>query len=249
MKLSVFIPAGMASTRFPGKPLVDILGMPMIEHVRRRALLNPDVSSAIVATCDQEIVDVVESYGGQAVMTDQSHFSCNDRVSEAAFNIDADIIVNIQGDEPLFNPDMISYLISPMKYDSSVVCTNLMSLIETEQEFNNVNVVKVVCDISGNALYMSREPIPSKSKSKSKSFDCFKILGIYAFRKPLLMQFLSWGPSPIETIETIDMIRLLEHGQQVRMVVSPFQSIGVDTPEDLIVAKNMMSKDALFGKY
>jgi len=249
MKVTVIIPARMASTRFPGKPLVDILGLPMIEHVRRRVLLHQDVDSAIVATCDKEIFDIVESYGGQSIMTGSNHFCCNDRVSEAAIDIDADIIVNVQGDEPLFNPEMISLLVKPMMDSRQIICTNLMSRIETEQEFCSTNEVKVVCDLNSDALYMSREPIPSARKTSLSSFDRFKQLGVYAFRKPILEKFLSWGPSPLEIIETIDMIRLLEHGYKVRMVDSPFKTIGVDTPEDLEVAIELLNKDHLFGTY
>ena len=249
MKITAIIPARMASTRFPGKPLVDILGLPMIEHVRRRVLLHPDVYSAIVATCDKEIFDMVKSHGGQAIMTSLDHFCCNDRVSEAAVDLDADIIVNVQGDEPLFNPEMISYLVEPMRHNSQIICTNLMSRIETEKEFCNNNEVKVVCDLNNDALYMSREPIPSAKKTNLNSLDRFKQLGVYAFRKSILQQFASWGPSPLEIIETIDMLRFLEHGYKVRMVDSPFKTIGVDTPEDLEIAIKLLSNDHLLGTY
>lgn len=249
MKITAIIPARMASTRFPGKPLKDLLGLPMIEHVRRRVLMHSDVNSAIVATCDKEIFDSVNSHGGESIMTSSDHFCCNDRVSEAAVNVDADIIVNVQGDEPLFNPEMISYLVEPMKLDGNIKCTNLMSRIETEHEFHNPNEVKVVCDLNSDALYMSREPIPSAKKTSLNSLDRYKQLGVYAFRKSILEEFASWGPSPLEIIETIDMLRLVQHGYKVRMIDSPFKTIGVDTPEDLEVAIELLSKDSLFGTY
>jgi 3-deoxy-manno-octulosonate cytidylyltransferase (CMP-KDO synthetase) len=249
MKITAIIPARMASTRFPGKPLEDILGLPMIEHVRRRVLLHPDVNSAIVATCDKEIFDIVMSNGGESIMTSSAHFCCNDRVSEAAVDVDADIIVNVQGDEPLFNPEMISSLVEPMKNDNQIICTNLMSRIETEEEFCNPNEVKVVCDLNSDALYMSREPVPSAKKTNLNSLDRFKQLGVYAFRKSILQKFASWSPSPLEIIETIDMLRLLQHGYKVRMIDSPFKTIGVDTPQDLEVAIELLSKDHLFGTY
>jgi 3-deoxy-manno-octulosonate cytidylyltransferase (CMP-KDO synthetase) len=249
MKLTVIIPARMSSTRFPGKPLVDILGIPMIEHVRRRVLLHSDVESAIVATCDYEIADVVSSFGGEVAMTDSSHFCCNDRVSEAASQLESDIIINVQGDEPLFNPNMLDYLINPMKMDSDISCTNLMTKITSKAEFVDKNIVKVVNDLSGHAMYMSREAIPSDSKGVLDYENCYKQLGVYAFKKPLLDSFLSWGPSPMEMVETVDMLRLLEHGQKVKMIEAPFDGVGVDTPKDLEVAIKLMKEDEFYGNY
>ena len=249
MKLTVVIPARMSSSRFPGKPLADILGLPMIEHVRRRVLLHPDVEDAIVATCDDEILNVVISNGGKSVMTSPDHYCCNDRVAEASQGIDADIIINVQGDEALFNPEMLNYLIEPYQQDPSLKCINLMTKIRTDEEFYDINEVKVVCDLKNNALYLSREPIPSGRKTKSKNFPRYKQLGIYALQKELLSQFLKWGPSPWESIETVDMLRLLEHGHLIRMAVSPFETISVDTPKDLELVKQLMKKDPLFEKY
>lgn len=249
MKLTVIIPARMSSTRFPGKPLVDILGLPMIEHVRRRVLLHKDVESAIVATCDNEIADVVSSYGGNTLMTKSTHFCCNDRVAEAASQLDAEIIVNVQGDEPLFNPKMIDYLINPMKEDGQVSCTNLMTRLSTEKDFNDKNIVKVANDLSGNALFMSREPIPSNFKGILDYKNSYKQLGVYAFKKKLIEDFLTWGPSPLELIEGVDMLRMLEHGQKIRMIEAPFEGVGVDLPIDLEIAKALMKKDKFFKKY
>ena len=134
----------MASTRFPGKPLADILGLPMIEHVRRRLLLSHDINDVIVATCDQEILDLVQSYGGQVIMTSDQHERCTDRVAEAIAEINADVVINVQGDEPLINPEMIGPLLEPLKKEKDLLCTNLMNKIETNVEFNNPNVVKMV---------------------------------------------------------------------------------------------------------
>lgn len=249
MKFVVIIPARMSSSRFPGKPLAKICGMPMVEHVRRRVLLNSKVSNAIVATCDKEIFEVVRDGGGESIMTSHSHFCCNDRVSEAARSLDTDIIINVQGDEPLFDPEMIDILLQPMIDDPDVLCTNLMAKIENDKEFRDVNEVKVVCDLASNAIYMSREPIPSTKKSGEAKHEFYKQLGVYAYSRESILNFGQWGPSPLETMETIDMIRFMEHGEKVRMVCSPFPSIGVDTPNELEIAERLMKDDKYFGNY
>ena len=249
MKFVVVIPARMSSSRFPGKPLADICGMPMVEHVRRRVLLNPKVSNAIVATCDKEICDVVREAGGESLMTSSTHFCCNDRVAEAVQSLDSDIVINVQGDEPLFDPNMIDILLEPMIDNSDVLCTNLMAEIENEREFRDINEVKVVCDIDSNAVYMSRESIPSTQKSGDMKHKFYKQLGVYAYTRDSILKFGQWGPSPLESMETIDMVRFIEHGIKVRMICSPFPSIGVDTPNELEVAESLMKADKYFGGY
>ena len=248
MKIIAVIPARMASTRFPGKPLVNILGIPMIEHVRRRVALSPIFSEVIVATCDQEIKDIVIGNGGHAIMTDSNHVRCTDRIAEAAENFDADIIVNVQGDEPLVDPEMFHPLVEPLKEDKSLDCVNLMSEITNEKEFYNQNVVKVVCDINENALFFSREPIPSE-KMYSSSYKKYKQLGIIAFRKEFLLKFTKLSPTPLEIIESNDMLRLLENGFFVRMVKSDIRIVGVDTPTDMERVKIIMKSDPLLTKY
>ncbi len=243
------IPARMASTRFPGKPLIDILGLPMIEHVRRRALLSPHISKVVVATCDREILDVVTNYGGLAVMTANSHERCTDRVAEAALPLEADIIVNIQGDEPLLQPSMLELLTTPLICEPDLLCTNLMNRIDNEQEFNSPDVVKTVCDHYGNALYFSREPIPSGRKAGNNIMQRFKQLGVIAFRKMFLHQFTSLPQTPAERIESVDMLRAVEHGYKVRMVLSTDKTIGVDTPADLERVIALMAKDPLCSRY
>ena len=239
----------MASTRFPGKPLADILGLPMIEHVRRRLLLSHDINDVIVATCDQEILDLVQSYGGQVIMTSDQHERCTDRVAEAIAEINADVVINVQGDEPLINPEMIGPLLEPLKKEKDLLCTNLMNKIETNVEFNNPNVVKTVCDARGNALYFSREPIPSPLKAGELHYKKYKQLGIIAFRNNFLKHFTKLRPTPLEQVESVDMMRAIEHGYKVRMVLSPFEGIGVDTPGDLEDAIILMKQDPFFGNY
>ena len=249
MKVIAVVPARMASTRFPGKPLADILGLPMIEHVRRRLLLSHEINDVIVATCDQEILDLVQSYGGQAIMTSDQHERCTDRVAEAVEAINADVVINVQGDEPLVNPGMIGPLLEPLKKEKELLCTNLMTKIETNVEFNNPNVIKIVCDPQGNAIYFSRESIPSPLKAGELNYNKFKQLGIIAFRNDFLKHFTKLPPTPLEQVESVDMMRAVEHGYKVRMVMSNFKGIGVDTPNDLEQAKALMENDKWFGKY
>ncbi len=243
------IPARMAATRFPGKPLADILGLPMVEHVRRRVSLCPLINEVVVATCDREIYESIESHGGRAVMTSDIHERCTDRIAEAALNTSADIIINVQGDEPLVHPDMFSPLLGPLLRDSALHCTNLMSEITNDEDFLSPNVVKTVCDPDWNVLYFSREPIPSLKKAGNLEVKKFRQLGIIAFRRDFLNLFSSLPQTPLEKVESVDMLRAIESGYKVRMVVTPFQIIGVDTPKDLERARAMMAEDPLFKVY
>ena len=247
MKTLIVIPARMASTRFPGKPLVDILGLPMIEHVRRRVLLHPEVNSAIVATCDKEIFDMVKSYGGQSIMTSSDHFCCNDRVSEAAIDVDADIILNVQGDEPLIQPETIGKTI-PYFQDQSIDIVNIMSCLETKEAFENENNVKVVVNNSNDALYFSREPIPSSWKGW-KEIPRFMQTGIIAFRRGALINFNSMEETKLEKIESVDMNRILENGGKIRMILTEEITIGVDVPDDLVMAEKLLVNDHAMKGY
>lgn len=249
LKVVAVIPARMASTRFPGKPLADILGLPMIEHVRRRVALSPLIQEVVVATCDREIFETVTTSGGQAVMTAPTHERCTDRVAEAMTAIAGDIVINVQGDEPLVHPDMFAPLLAPFQGEPELPCANLMSAIVSDEEFANPNVVKTVCDLKGNALYFSREPIPSVRKASGLAFQKYKQLGIIAFRRGFLQVFTNLAPTPLEAVESVDMLRAVEHGYQVRMVVTPFQVVGVDTPEDLERARTLMKHDELLRIY
>ena len=249
MKVIAIIPARMASTRFPGKPLADILGLPMIEHVRRRVLRCLLIDDVIVATCDNEILDLVRSHGGHAVMTSDQHERSTDRVAEAMGINNADLVINVQGDEPLVNPEMFAPLLEPFKNEKDLLCTNLMTVCESDIEFKNPNVVKTVCDPRGNALYFSRESIPSPRKAGTLLYKKYKQLGVIAFRNEFLKEFTKLPPTPLEQVESVDMLRAVEHGYKVRMVLSPFQVIGVDTPTDLEHVVKLMEDDPLFGSY
>lgn len=189
MKIIAIIPARMDSTRFPGKPLADIHGLPMIEHVRRKVALSNSVSEVIVATCDREIFDVVKAHGGKAVMTSSSHQRCTDRIVEASLSLDADIVINVQGDEPMVRPEMLESVIAPLINDPGLICANLISEISSDEEFNSSNVVKTVFDTDNNVVYFSREPIPSVRKASGLPYKKYKQSGIIAFRKDFLLSF------------------------------------------------------------
>ena len=242
MKVIAVIPARMASTRFPGKPLADILGLPMIEHVRRRLLLSQEIDDVIVATCDLEILELVQSYGGQALMTSDKHDRCTDRVAEAISSKNADIVINVQGDEPLVNPEMIGPLLEPLKKDKELLCTNLMAKIVTDDEFNNPNVIKQYV-ILREMLFISPENQFSPMNARRLSYEKYKQLELLHFE--MTKYFTKLKPTPLEQLESVDMMRAIEHGYKVRMVLSSFQLIGVDTPNDLEQATALMKQDKL----
>lgn len=248
MKIIGVIPARMGSSRFPGKPLALICGKSMIEHVYKRSIMSNSLSELYVATCDQEIFDAVAGFGGKAIMTDACHERCTDRIAEAVRTIDADIIVNIQGDEPLVYPDMIDAAVSPLIEDETVVCSNLMARIDSDEDFEDPNEVKVVVDTRSNALYFSREPIPSKKKG-AKDVKGYKQVCIIPFRRDFLFTYTALPPTPLEIIESVDMLRVLEHGYQVKMVLTDYVTCSVDTHEDLKNVETLMRKDSLFPQY
>lgn len=248
MKIIGVIPARMGSSRFPGKPIAPIRGKPMIEHVYKRSAMSGSLDELYVATCDREIFDVVEGFGGKAIMTDACHERCTDRIAEAVQNLEGDIIVNIQGDEPLVFPDMIDAAIAPLLEDDSIICSNLMAPIESEEDYEDPNEVKVVVDRRSDALYFSREPIPSKKKG-AKNIVAYKQVCIIPFRRDFLFTYTRLPSTPLEIAESVDMLRVLEHGYKIRMVLTERSTCSVDTPEDLKHVDALMQTDPLFPKY
>jgi len=247
-KVVVVIPVRMGSTRFPGKPLKKILGISMIEHIYKRAALCKQIDDIAIATCDQEIIDACESFGAKAIMTSTKHDRSVDRVAEAINNINCDIVVNLQGDEPMVTPYIIQELINVMNSDELVECANLVSKIDIE-EFLNPNTVKIVNDINDNIIYFSREPIPSKSKSSNDNFENYRQIGIMAFRKNFLLKYTELPSTPLENIESVDMLRILEHGFKIKMVKVDYKGIGVDIPSDISKVEQLMTNDGLLQKY
>lgn len=246
MRIVALIPARMGSSRFPGKPLANLLGKPMIGHVYDRVAQNPLLAMTAVATCDREIADYITSVGGRAVMTGSHHERASDRCAEALEILEAelgskyDIVVMVQGDEPMTHPAMISEAVRPMLDDPSIQVVNLLGGIESAAEFEDRNCIKVVCDVHGNALYLSREPIPTRSRVPAVPMG--KQVCVIPFRRDFLLTYTRMTPSPLEIVESIDMLRVLEHGMKVRMVPTRYSSRSVDTPADLELVAQLMAK-------
>lgn len=245
MNILALIPARMGSSRFPGKPMVRILGKPMIGHVYERVSKSSLLTATAVATCDREIYDYIESIGGKAVMTGDQHERASDRCAEAlvilekANNIKYDIVVMVQGDEPMTHPEMIDEAVGPLLRDPAVQITNLLGKISDAEEFEDRNCIKVVCDLQGNALYFSREPIPTRCKASAIPMG--KQVCIIPFRRDFLLEYTRMAPTPLEVAESVDMMRILEHGGKVRMVPTRHATQSVDTPQDLHRLEKIMA--------
>ncbi len=253
MNVVAIIPARMNSSRFPGKPLEKIHGMPMIGHCLLRTQLCAELTDTYVATCDNEIYEYVHSVGGKAIMTSDSHDRASDRTAEAMTFIEnengekVDIVVMVQGDEPMIQPSMIEESLAPF-HDSSVQVVNLMSKIDSVEEFEDPNEVKVVVDKNLNAMYFSREPIPSRKKGV-EDVPMLKQVCIIPFRRDYLLKFNSMDETNLEIIESVDMMRILENGEEVRMVMTNCTSFSVDTLDDLKRVEAAMKNDPLMNTY
>jgi 3-deoxy-manno-octulosonate cytidylyltransferase (CMP-KDO synthetase) len=244
MNILALIPARMGSSRFPGKPMALILGKPMIGHVYERVAKSPMLATTAVATCDQEIFDYIQSIGGTAVMTADTYERASDRCAEAllkleqANNTHYDIVVMVQGDEPMTHPDMIAEAVQPMLDDPTIQVVNLLGEIKDVVEFEDRNCIKVVCDLQRNAMYFSREPIPTRCKIDNIPMG--KQVCIIPFRRNYLIEYTRLAPTPLEIAESVDMMRILEHGMKVRMVPTKHNTQAVDTPDDLKKVQRLM---------
>ena len=238
------IPARLASTRLPEKPLVDIGGWPMLRHVWHRALQARGLDEVAIATPDEAIAQAAEGFGARVVMTAASHPSGTDRLAEAArllkLNPD-DIVVNIQGDEPLLDPAGIELAFQPLLQNAEVVMSSLMCPCP-ERELDNPACVKVVCASNGDALYFSRARLPFvRNPSAASIVSVMQHIGLYAYRNHLLQTFLTLPPSPLEQTEGLEQLRVLEHGYRIRMARIEQAPLGVDTPEDLARARELLA--------
>jgi 3-deoxy-manno-octulosonate cytidylyltransferase (CMP-KDO synthetase) len=226
----VVIPARYHSTRFPGKPLADIAGHSMIEHVYTRATAAPGVDAVVVATDDVRIAQAVERFGGLVRMTRSTHRAGLDRIAEVAADLCCDIVVNVQGDEPLLEPQMITQVIEPLDSDATVRMSTLRRQISDPADNHSPHVVKVVVDLEDNALYFSRAAVPFV---RDAALPLFKHVGLYAYRRSFVCELASLPPTPLEIAESLEQLRALEHGFRIRVRETHFDSIGVDTPNDL----------------
>ncbi|RPJ04774.1 MAG: 3-deoxy-manno-octulosonate cytidylyltransferase [Deltaproteobacteria bacterium] len=246
MKVIAIIPARYGSTRFEGKPLADILGKPMIQWVYDGVRQSRLIEKVIVATDDQRIAETVEQFGGYAVMTSASHATGSDRVAEVARKLKAEIIINVQGDEPLLRGSVIDKAIRPLLKDPSIPLSTLMTRIEGVKDWINPNVVKVVADQRGFALYFSRSPIPFPrglnvekllaSSSRGENLlphRVFKHIGVYAYRREFLLRYSKMKHTPLEKLEKLEQLRALENGFSIKLTSVDYEPLSVDTPEDL----------------
>jgi 3-deoxy-manno-octulosonate cytidylyltransferase (CMP-KDO synthetase) len=226
------IPARFHSTRLEGKPLADINGKPMIQHVYENVIRSSVLDDALVATDDMRIKETVEKFGGNAVLTSKDHPTGTDRISEVAENLDVQVVVNIQGDEPFINPGMIDEVASPLLEDAELPMCTLMHEIKRKEDFCDPNVVKVVTDRWGFALYFSRSLIPYPRHEQGH--HVYENIGIYAYQKEFLLTFSKLKPAALERSESLEQLRALENGFRIKVVLArDYISFSVDTPEDL----------------
>jgi len=247
MRITAVIPARYNASRFPGKVLADLHGKPMIQWVYERTVQSPLLDRVLVATDDERILQAVTAFGGEAVMTRPDHASGTDRLAEIAGQLNSDLIVNVQGDEPLISPRMISDVVSPLRRGSGFAMGTLMSRITTREEFFDPNVVKVVTDRHGFALYFSRAPIPLQRDSPDGDAEdfsqtlAFRHVGLYVYRRDFLQTFPKLSPTPLEKLERLEQLRALEHGFRIKVFRTDQICFGVDTPQDLENVKTILA--------
>ncbi len=257
MKVVAVIPARYGSTRFEGKPLADILGKPLIQHVYEGVCQSKLIDKAIVATDDQRILDVVRGFGANGVITSPDHPTGTDRVAEVAQKLRAEIIVNVQGDEPLIKGPTIDKAIRPLLRDNTLPMSTLMTRIKEVKDWLNPHIVKVVVDQKGLALYFSRSPIPfprdlnierllSKSSHGQEVLAkrVFKHIGVYVYRRDFLLRYSKMKPTPLERLEKLEQLRALENGYRIKVTAVDYEPLSVDTPEDLQRVVTFLSRSS-----
>lgn len=244
-KIIAIIPARYQSSRFPGKPLSLIKGKPMIQWVYERVKIVPQLNNVYVATDDERIYSTVLGFGGNAIMTSSSHTCGTERLGECAekLNLNAeDIIINVQGDEPLIRREMVEDLLEVFD-DPNVYMGTLKKEISVPDELKNPNVVKVVTDVTGNALFFSRFPIPY-NRQNSSAVKYFKHIGIYGYTKEFLSRFIQLPKTPAESMESLEQLRVLEHGFVIKVAETRWQTVGVDTPEQIKQVEYLLDKES-----
>lgn len=250
-RVLTIVPARMASSRFPGKPLIPLLGVALVAHVFERCRLNPRAGRVVIATCDESIRVACEKMGAEVVMTSDTHPGCVDRTEEAVDKVgrdldDNDLILMVQGDEVLFAPDMTDQIVDAyLKHKDPVI--NLASPIVTQEDHEDPNCVKVAFAESGRALYFSRAPIPFRGRAPGTA--AWQQTGVIGFSKRYLRTFRRLPRTPHEMTEHIDMLRVIEHGHTVRIVTTDRETIGVDTPSDRDRAEQMLRRDRWTARY
>ena len=235
-RVLAIIPARFASTRLPGKMIATLAGKPLVLHTYERACLSTLVTETIIAADDQRILDALAPYGAKAVLTDPAHQTGTDRIAEVAAKQDADIIVNVQGDEPLIDPHTIDAAIQPMLEDPALAMATARHPITARERIQDPNVVKVVCDQHGRALYFSRAPIPvvrDGADQETSEIIHWQHIGLYVYRRNFLLEFAQLPQTPLEKLEKLEQLRALENGHSIAVVNTEYEAVGVDSPEDL----------------
>lgn len=236
MKVTVVIPARYGSTRFPGKPLVDISGKPMIQHVFERASQASLIDDVFIATDDQRIEEALPRFHGKVILTRSDLESGTDRVAEVARNLSSDVFINVQGDQPFISPKLIDQIASSLISDSAIKMVSAGISLKTQDSFLDPNVVKVLTDRYSFAIYFSRCPVPFSKKGWPPS-GVKKHLGIYGFRREMLLQFAQWEPTPLECQEGLEQLRALENGVKIKIIHTEEESTEINTPQDLASLK------------
>jgi len=244
MKVVGMVPARLQSSRLPEKALIDLGGMPMVIHTCKRAQLAKSLDEVYLVTDSEVIKQTGEYYSVRVVMTGTHHQTGSDRLAEACQRVDCDIVVNIQGDEPLVNPEHIDAIIAPLLNDSDL---QISVGVTPYKKKNSSSDIKAVLDLDGNIMYCSRTDLPSDARTSVK--ELLKMVFIVPFKKSFLLQYTSWGPTPLEQIEYNEYLRVLEHGVKIRAVKVEDAKISVDTPEDLEEVSRLMLEDQLRFKY
>jgi len=239
MEVIGVIPARYSSTRFEGKILADIMGKPMLQHVWERAKKARALDDLIIACDDERVVEIVKEFGAKVVLTAKAHTCGTDRICEVVNPLDVRIVINIQGDEPLIQPIMIDAVAQALLDDKSVSMATIMKKIEDPAQIDDPNVVKVVVDKNGFALYFSRSAIPYRAhNSDINQVSYYKHIGLYGYTKDFLFTFKNTPPSNLEQIEKLEQLRVLEEGYKIKVIETKFDTVGVDTPDDLAKVKN-----------
>ena len=235
------VPARYASSRFPGKPLASIAGRPMIQHVVERVRRARLVSRIAIATDDERIKNAVEAFGGEALLTRADHRTGTDRVAEVAVHLPAEIYVNVQGDEPRIDPAAIDALVSAMQEDPAIRITTLCAAITQAKDIMDPNIVKVVRDFEGNALYFSRAPVPwVRDTAETAAVRHWKHIGIYAFRRDALLEFPTLPPGDLERVEQLEQLRWLENGFRIGVIETDYDAVSVDVPGDVVRVEELL---------
>lgn len=240
-RVVVIIPARYESTRLPGKPLADIDGQPMIQRVYERAAQARGVERVLVATDDTRIRDAVRGFGGDVAMTGREHRTGTDRIAEVARTLDAEVVVNVQGDLPLLDPAIVGAALAPMLADAGLPMATISTPITSREDFANPNVVKVVTDRDGYALYFSRSPLPCHRDGAPSGALGHKHIGLYVYRRDFLLSFAQLTPTPLEQAEQLEQLRALEWGFRIKVTAVEAASIEVDTPRDLERARAQLA--------